>query len=118
MADVAILHSADKEKAAARLAESVAAAGFTVDSVEIEDPSGLADALDRCGADARILIWSRSLVSHALHSGDLPGIRKLRGLIEVSADGITPPSGGDESRVVSISGWRGQPFHPGWQRIA
>ncbi|HEX8126646.1 MAG TPA: hypothetical protein VF548_13795 [Allosphingosinicella sp.] len=118
MADVAILHSADKDKAAARLAESVSAAGFAVESVEVEDPSGLADAVGRCGAEAKILIWSRSLVSHALHSGDLARIRKIAGLIEVSADGITPPSGGDESRVVSISGWRGQPFHPGWQRIA
>ncbi len=63
------------------------------------------------------MIWSRPLVSHALHSGDLPRLRRLSGLIEVSADGITPPTGGDETRIVSISGWRGQPFHPGWQRI-
>ncbi|HEX8309502.1 MAG TPA: hypothetical protein VF645_13915 [Allosphingosinicella sp.] len=118
VADVAIIHSADKEKAAARLVESVAAAGFAVVSVEIGDPTGLADAVDGCAADARILIWSRPLVSHALHSGELARIRQIRGLIEVSADGITPPSGGDELRVVSISGWRGQPFHPGWQRIA
>ena len=117
MADVAIIHSADKEKAAARLVEAVRGAGFSVGAVEVADPSGLADAMGESPADARILIWSRALVSHALHSGELARIRQLRGLIEVSADGITPPSGGDELRVVSISGWRGQPFHPGWQRI-
>jgi hypothetical protein len=117
MADVSILHAPDKQAAAARLADAVAAAGFDVGAVEIEDPARLADAVDGCDSNARILIWSRPLVSHSLHSGDLPRIRQARGLIEVSADGITPPSRGDDSRVVLISGWRGQPFHPGWQRI-
>ncbi|HEX8480590.1 MAG TPA: hypothetical protein VF650_01645 [Allosphingosinicella sp.] len=117
MADVAIIHAADKTTAAARLADAVAAAGYAVGAVEVDDPAGLADAVESSGADARILIWSRALVSHALHSGDLAGIRQLRGLIEVSADGIAPPTRGDDTRVVSISGWRGQPFHPGWQRI-
>ncbi|HEX8625076.1 MAG TPA: hypothetical protein VF782_08350 [Allosphingosinicella sp.] len=117
MPDVAIIHAADKHTAATRLADAIAAAGFAVGAVEIGDPAELADAVAGCAADARILIWSRPLVSHALHSGDLHRIRQLRGLIEVSADGITPPSRGDDARVVSISGWRGQPFHPGWQRI-
>jgi hypothetical protein len=117
MADVAIIHSAEKQTAAARLAEAVAAAGFDVAAVQIEEPGRLVDAVGGSGSEARILIWSKSLVVHMLHSGELPRIRQLRGLIEVSADGITPPSGGDESRVVLIAGWRGQPFHPGWQRI-
>jgi hypothetical protein len=115
--DVAIIHAADKGIAATRLADAIVAAGFAVDSVEIEDPAQLADVVDGCAADVRILIWSRPLVSNALHSGDLPRIRQARGLIEVSADGIAPPSRGDDARIVSISGWRGQPFHPGWQRI-
>ncbi|HEX8512259.1 MAG TPA: hypothetical protein VF688_04055 [Allosphingosinicella sp.] len=117
MADVVIFHASDKETAAARLAEAVAAAGFAVDTARIEDPAGLADSVVGCDSEARILIWSRPLVSHALHSGDLSRIRQLPGLIEVSADGIAPPSRGDEARIVSVSGWRGQPFHPGWQRI-
>jgi hypothetical protein len=117
MADVVIFHSADKETAATRLTEAILAAGFTVGAAEVEDPTGLADAVMGCDSEARILIWSRPLVSHALHSGDLSRIRQLAGLIEVSADGIAPPSRGDDSRTVSLSGWRGQPFHPGWQRI-
>lgn len=117
MAGVAILHAADKEAAAARLADAVLASGFPASAVAISDPAGLADAVEGCAADVRILIWSRPLVSHALHSGELRRIRQLPDLIEVSADGIAPPSRGDDARVVSISGWRGQPFHPGWQRI-
>lgn len=117
MADVAIIHDADKGTAAARLVDAVAAAGFAVGTVEVDDPAGLAALVESSEADARILIWSRPLVSHALHSGDLTRIRQLRGLIEVSADGIAPPTRGDDARIVSISGWRGQPFHPGWQRI-
>lgn len=117
MADVVIIHAADKAAAANRLSESIAAAGYDVGELEIEAPDRLADAVNGCAAAARILIWSRPLVSHMLHSGELPKIRQLANLIEVSADGITPPARGDDNRVVLISGWRGQPFHPGWQRI-
>ncbi|MEA3010908.1 MAG: hypothetical protein QOJ91_2600 [Sphingomonadales bacterium] len=117
MADVVIIRSPDKETAAARLATSLAAAGYDVGALEVEDPARLVEAVEGCTADAAILIWSRSLVFHVLHSGELPRIRQLRNLIEVSADGITPPSRVDDSRVVLISGWRGQPFHPGWQRL-
>jgi len=117
MADVAIIHSPDKEAAAVRLGEAIAGAGYDVRSVDVARPEGLEEAIGEATGDARILIWSRPLVSHALHSGELAGIRKLPNLIEVSADGITPPAGGDAMRVVLISGWRGQPFHPGWQRV-
>jgi hypothetical protein len=112
-----IIHSADKEGAAARLRKAIDAEGYGVTAVEVEEPDKLADAIEGCAADAKILIWSRPLVFHSLHSGDLTRIRQLPALIEVSADGIKPPSRGDEARVVLISGWRGQPFHPGWQRL-
>jgi hypothetical protein len=117
MAEVAILHAPDKAAVAARLGEAIAAAGYAVAAVEVEAPERLADALGSAAADARILIWSRPLVAHALLTGEVARIRQLRDVIEVSADGIEPPSGSGESRVVLISGWRGQPFHPGWQRI-
>jgi hypothetical protein len=117
MADVAIIHSPDKETVAVRLREAIAGAGYDVRSVDVDRPEGLGEAIGGAAGDARILIWSRPLVSHALHSGELAGIRQLPNLIEVSADGIMPPAGGDAMRVVLISGWRGQPFHPGWQRI-
>jgi len=117
MAEVAILHAPDKAAAAARLAEAIAAAGYAVAGVEVEAPERLAEALGSAAADARILIWSRPLVAHALLIGEVARIRQLRDVIEVSADGIEPPSSGGEGRVVLISGWRGQPFHPGWQRI-
>lgn len=117
IADVVIIHSADKEGAARRLGEAIAAAGYAFEAVEVGKPDRLVDTLEGCVAPARILIWSKPLVFHLLHSGELPRIRQLDGLIEVSADGITPPSRGDDARIVLISGWRGQPFHPGWQRI-
>jgi len=117
MAEVAILHAPDKAAAAARLAEAITAAGYAVGAVEVEPPERLAEALGSAAADARILIWSRPLVAHALLTGEVARIRQSRDVVEVSADGIEPPASGGEGRVVLISGWRGQPFHPGWQRI-
>lgn len=112
-----IIHCADKEAAAARLVEAIGAEGYGATTLEVVEPERLAEAVEGCAADAKILIWSRPLVFHSLHSGELPRIRHVPGLIEVSADGIKPPSRGDEARVVLVSGWRGQPFHPGWQRL-
>jgi hypothetical protein len=118
MVQIRILYSPDKSVAAGRLAEAIEAAGYTVSQDEIAVPDRLGEAVaDSLAAPAALLIWSRPLVSAALVQGSLPQLRQQRNLIEVSADGITPPSVADEARCILISGWRGQSFHPGWQRI-
>ncbi|MDP9414741.1 MAG: hypothetical protein M3Q08_11805 [Pseudomonadota bacterium] len=118
MADVLIIYPADKQTAATRLSEAIGSAGYSVTSREVSDPGGFPAALDQASTvKAALLIWSRSLVSWALREGNLARLRKQKNVVEVSADGITPLSEGDTNRVALISGWRGQPFHPGWQRI-
>jgi hypothetical protein len=118
MADVLILYPPGKTAAATRLEEAVAAGGYSAALEELDDRGAFPDVAARAAtATATLLIWSRPLVSSAMIEGRLPALRQLAGLIEVSADGITPPVGGDDHRVALISGWRGQPFHPGWQTI-
>ncbi len=118
MADILIIYPADKQTATTRLSEAIASAGYSVTSSALSDPNGLPAALEQAStAKATLLIWSRSLVTSALQQGSLAKVRKQKNLVEVSADGITPLGEGDSSRVTQSSGWRGQPFHPGWQRI-
>ncbi len=118
MADILIIYPADKQTATTRLSEAIASAGYSVTSSALSDPNGLPAALEQAStAKAALLIWSRSMVTSALQQGSLAKVRKQKNLVEVSADGITPLGEGDSSRVALISGWRGQPFHPGWQRI-
>ncbi|HEX8223093.1 MAG TPA: hypothetical protein VF605_04655 [Allosphingosinicella sp.] len=118
MVDVRLLYPAEKTEAAVRLAESVQAAGYTVERKALADPQGFPD-LTAQGRDAGVLllIWSRSLVSAAMAGEGLGEARRRPNLIEVSVDGIEPAVGGEVSPVVLLSGWRGQPFHLGWQRI-
>ncbi len=119
MPDVRITYSRDKAAAAARLMEAIAGAGYAVRSDEIAELEDLFDPdHGHRSGDATLLIWSRTLLSSALHSGLLRQVRQERNLIEVSADGVGPQAPEGDNRVVMISGWRGQPFHPGWQRIA
>ena len=116
MADILIVFPPDKKAAAQQIAEALAAARFTGRLAPLGDTGG-EGALAAAGAGgAAILIWSRALAASAALDGWLQPLRQRRGLIEVSTDGIAPQSG-DESRVVLLSGWRGQPFHLGWQRI-
>ena len=116
MSDILLLYAAGKKGVAGQLADALGASGYAVTQQEVADDDG-ASVPDRAqDAVAALLIWSRPLVSSAQLERWLRKARSLPQLIEVSSDGITPA--GDESRVVLLSGWRGQPFHPGWQRIS
>jgi hypothetical protein len=116
MSDILLLYATGKKGVAGQLADALGGAGYAVTQQEVADGDG-ASVPDRAReAVAALLIWSRPLVSSAQLDRWLVKARSVRQLIEVSSDGITPA--GDESRVVLLSGWRGQPFHPGWQRIS
>lgn len=117
MADVRITFTRDRAAAAKRLRDAVSAEGYDVALAEISDVEALIEAEDR-HQTATVLIWSRPLLSSALRPGSLRKLRQQRKLIEVSPDGVGPDGGDGDQHVILISGWRGQPFHPGWQRLA
>jgi hypothetical protein len=118
MAGIRLLYAPDKGAAAARLAEGLRAEGFAPELREVtaDTLAGVLTA-EASRADALLLIWSRPLVTHQLADEILREVRRQPHMIEVSADGIEPPAPGEDSPVVLLSGWRGQAFHPGWQRI-
>lgn len=119
MADVRIRYSPDRTAAAERLREAISAAGYAVASDQISDLDDLIAGEDRHRAGmVNLLIWSRPLLSSGLRPGLLRKLRQQRNLIQVSADGVGPQAADGDDHVILISGWRGQPFHPGWQRIA
>jgi hypothetical protein len=118
MADILLLFPPDKSAAAGRLAEAIRADGYRLDLKEVSQGNLAAVlAAEASVAAALLLIWSRPLVSHDGAGETLAEVRRHANLIEVSADGIEPPAPGEDSPVVLLSGWRGQPFHPGWQKI-
>ncbi len=116
MAEILLIFPPDKEAAAGRIEAALASAGHEALLEPVAGADGEAIARKASGRAAALLIWSRPLAA-AADLGQWPAaLRRLPNLIEVSTDGIAPQSG-DERRVVLLSGWRGQPFHLGWQRL-
>jgi hypothetical protein len=107
--DVAIVFSADKKGAAERIRDGLAGEGYAVELAEGGGPAP---------AKAVIVLWSRSAMDSPAIQAAASEASKQSRLVEVSSDGIMPIRDRDDNRVVLLSGWRGEPFHPGWQRIS
>lgn len=116
MAEILLIFPPDKQAAAAQMQTALGSAGYSAVLEAVAEPDGGAIARKAAGCAAALLIWSRPLAAAADLGGWAAGLRRLPNLIEVSTDGIAPQSG-DDRRVVLLSGWRGQPFHLGWQRV-
>lgn len=116
MAQILLMFPPDKQVAAAQMQTALGSAGYSAVLEAVAEPDGEAIASKAAGSAAALLIWSRPLAAAADLGGWAAGLRRLPNLIEVSTDGIAPQSG-DDRRVVLLSGWRGQPFHLGWQRV-
>ncbi|HEY0044548.1 MAG TPA: hypothetical protein VGB62_08365 [Allosphingosinicella sp.] len=116
MAEILLLHPPEKKPAALQLAEALAAQGYRATLEEAAPNEGPGIVTKARTAPAALLIWSRTLASDAVLEGWLAPFRQLPQAIEVTTDSITP-NAGDESHIILLSGWRGQPYHQGWQRI-
>ena len=116
MADLLLIYPPEKKPAALQLAGALEAAGYAPKLEAASASEGERIVALARSASACLLVWSRSTASAAAIDGWLAPLRQLPGLIEVTTDGIAPHAA-DESRIVLLSGWRGQPFHQGWQRI-
>ena len=113
MIDAVLLYSPDKAAAALRLEEAIRNSGYGINARAagqdgLEGEGGVAKAV--------IVIWSRASMALAPVQAAAEAARRSGRLIEVSVDGIMPVRV-DDSGIVLLSGWRGEPFHPGWQRI-
>jgi hypothetical protein len=115
MADVVIVHAKEKEAVAHRLRDAVAAGGYGAEPVESESPE-LGGQVD--GAAAVILVWSKMTMASEAAGAAAAAARRAGKLVEVSPDGRMPVSAMEDGRAILISGWRGEPSHPGWQKVA
>lgn len=116
MPDILLIFSPDKKPAAHLIRDALNGPGYGVALREVAaaDAHTVPDAAG--GSAAMLLVWSRALASAADAEGWLPSLRAHRNVVEISTDSIAPQSG-DESRVILLSGWRGQPYHLGWKRV-
>lgn len=119
--DVIVIHSSEKRTAADRLRKAIVREGYSVET-DIEQSHGQSAAqavAEKLGeARAVVVLWSKAALTAPLvtYAADLA--RAQGKLIEASADGIKPIGTPDaEMRTALLSGWRGEPFQPGWQKV-
>jgi hypothetical protein len=113
--DLLILYAGEKETAARRLEEALAAAGYRASLTRIGSSADEAQSIGTAGAT--IVVWSKAVMAAEPVVAALDSARQSGRLIEASGDGIAPIPALDDNRVALLSGWRGEPHHPGWQRI-
>jgi hypothetical protein len=120
VADALIVYAAEKETAARRLHDALSAAGYAAElnrrpTADDGADEGLGEQTR--SAAAAIVLWSKAAMASEAVQAAAQAARQRGNLIEVSADGIAPVASADANRVALISGWRGEPHHPGWQRV-
>jgi hypothetical protein len=115
MADVLIVHAKEKQTVAHRLRDAIAGGGYGVEAIGAESPY-LKEQV--ASAAVVVLVWSKVTMASDAAGAAGAEARRAGKLVEVSPDGLMPVSATEEGRAVLISGWRGEPFHPGWQKVA
>jgi hypothetical protein len=120
LADVVIRSASEQNELAGQLGGAIQDAGFEVWRADGYDDdfwhSG--DVVERIrSANAAVVIWSEDAASSALICDEANAARQQSKLIQVSADGRAPPAPFDRAPVAHLSGWRGEPGHPGWRQI-
>jgi hypothetical protein len=114
MSDAEIIFPKGKEALAERLREAIGRAGYEADLGEGVDADDWPTA---GGAAAVLILWDRATMAHPGLQAVAADARQAGRALDISTDGITPRGFRDESRLIQLSGWRGEPFHPGWKRI-
>ncbi|MDP8912203.1 MAG: toll/interleukin-1 receptor domain-containing protein [Pseudomonadota bacterium] len=120
MTEVVIRSASEQTELAGKLGGAIADAGFQVWRADGADDdfwhSG--EVVERIrSAKAAVVIWSEGAAASALICDEANAARQQQKLIQVSADGRSPPAPFDGAPVAQLSGWRGEPGHPGWRQV-
>ena len=120
MTDVVIRSANEQSELAGKLGDAIANSGFQVWRADGPDDdfwhSG--EVVERIrSADAAVVIWSDGAAASALICDEANAARQHNKLIQVSADGRSPPAPFDQAPVAQLTGWRGESGHPGWRQI-
>src|SRR5687767_650664 len=120
MVDVFISYSRANQAAVARLAEAVAAEGYSVWwDAELPAHRPYGDVITEQIGDAKaaIVVWSQSAAASEWVRAEADVARGQKKLIQTSIDGVMPPMPFNQIQFAAIGDWRGEPDHPGWRKV-
>ncbi|MFM7379413.1 MAG: toll/interleukin-1 receptor domain-containing protein [Erythrobacter sp.] len=66
---------------------------------------------------AAVVVWSETAVQSEWVRAEADFARNQKKLIQVASHGVIPPMPFNQIQCASLSGWGGEPDHPGWEKV-
>jgi hypothetical protein len=120
MVDVFISYSRADQAKVAVLAREIAAAGYEVWwDKDLPPHLSYGDVITAkiTEAKAAVVVWSETAAASEWVRAEADVARNQKKLIQVASDGVIPPLPFNQIQCASLSGWRGEPDHPGWSKV-
>lgn len=120
MVDVFISYSRPDQSKVAMLARQIAAEGYDVWwDQDLPPHLSYGDVITAKITEARaaVVVWSETAAQSEWVRAEADVARNQKKLIQVASDGFVPPLPFNQIQCASLSGWRGEPDHPGWIKV-
>ena len=121
MADVFISYARTEEASAKLVADKLGEAGFKVwRDDQLPAHRGYAEVIEERlnGARAVIVLWSAEAGKSQWVRAEADTARNLGTLVQASLDDVLPPLPFNQIHCASLNGWKGEPDHSGWRKLA
>lgn len=120
MVDVFISYSRTDQALVALLARAVEAEGYDLWwDAELPPHKSYGDVITEMigRAKAAIVVWSAEAVKSEWVRAEADMARNQRKLVQTALDNAVPPLPFNQIQYAELTGWRGEPDHPGWRKV-
>lgn len=120
MSDIFVSYARSDEARAERVAEALRADGFQVwRDDQLPAHRAYAEVIEeRLGsALAVVVLWSADAAKSQWVRAEADTARNAGTLVQAALDGGIPPLPFNQIQCADLSGWRGNPDFPGWQKL-
>jgi len=121
MSDVFISYARSTEPQARKIGDPLRALGYGVwRDDELPAHRAYAEVIEERlnAARAVVVIWSAEAVRSHWVRAEADAARAAGTLVQLTADGATPPLPFNQIQCADMTGWAGEPTHPGWKKVA
>lgn len=120
MVDVFISYSRADQAQVAMLARKITEEGYQVWwDQDLPPHLSYGDVITAKISEARaaVVVWSETAVQSEWVRAEADVARNQKKLIQVASHGVIPPLPFNQIQCASLSGWGGEPDHPGWRKV-
>ena len=121
MAEVFISYASASKTEAERVAGAIRALGHTVwRDDELPPHRTYSEVIEERlrAARAVVVVWSKTAAASQWVRAEADLARQEGKLVQVVVDGSLPPMPFNQIQCADLSGWKGEPDHPQWRKVA